>query len=177
MQAQAIVILGGGGQRRYAPEYGGPAADPLLLERLAYGAYVAHQTGLPILVSGNGIEARAMRDTLVRNFGIEPRWVEDRAYDTFDNASNSAQLLRADGVQTHRPGDQRRPPMAGVARIRRHRPAGDARARRACGPTAISVCCASCPTHRRWCAPTMAIYELLGEPVRELLALSHLRRH
>jgi uncharacterized SAM-binding protein YcdF (DUF218 family) len=40
-QAQAIVILGGGGQRAYAPEYGGPAAEPLLLERLAYGAYIA----------------------------------------------------------------------------------------------------------------------------------------
>ena len=26
-QAQAIVILGGGGQRAYAPEYGGPAAE------------------------------------------------------------------------------------------------------------------------------------------------------
>jgi len=31
--AQAIVILGGGGQRALAPEYGGPAAEPLLLER------------------------------------------------------------------------------------------------------------------------------------------------
>ena len=27
LQAQAIVILGGGGQRPYAPEYGGPAPD------------------------------------------------------------------------------------------------------------------------------------------------------
>ena len=87
------------GSAPYAPEYGGPAAEPLLLDRLAYGAYVAHHTGLPILVSGNGIEASAMRDTLARNFGIEPRWVEDRSYDTFDNASNSAQMLRADGVQ------------------------------------------------------------------------------
>jgi len=98
-QAQAIVILGGGGQRALAPEYGGPAADPLLLERLAYGAYVAQLSGLPILVTGNGVEARAMRATLMRNFAIEPRWVEDRAYDTFDNASNSARMLRADGVQ------------------------------------------------------------------------------
>src|ERR1700692_2549198 len=49
--AQAIVILGGGGQRVFAPEYGGPAAEPLLLERLAYGAYIAGKTGLSVLVS------------------------------------------------------------------------------------------------------------------------------
>src|ERR1700681_3192156 len=42
--AQAIVILGGGGQRALAPEYGGSAAEPYLLERLSYGAYVANQT-------------------------------------------------------------------------------------------------------------------------------------
>src|SRR5580693_9584718 len=59
--AQAIVILGGGGQRAFAPEYGGPAAEPLLLERLSYGAYLARRTGLPLLVSGYGIEAAAMR--------------------------------------------------------------------------------------------------------------------
>jgi len=44
--AQAIVILGGGGQRAFAPEYAGPAAEPALLERLSYGAYVARKTGL-----------------------------------------------------------------------------------------------------------------------------------
>src|SRR6266851_4664990 len=50
--AQAIVILGGGGFRAFAPEYGGPAAEPVLLERLSYGAYIAGKTGLPILVTG-----------------------------------------------------------------------------------------------------------------------------
>src|ERR1700690_4136450 len=62
-QAGAIVILGGGGQRAWAPEYGGPAAGALLLERLSYGAFLARQTGLPVLVSGHGIEAAAMRAT------------------------------------------------------------------------------------------------------------------
>src|SRR6266436_1583992 len=60
--AQAIVILGGGGQRVFAPEYGGPAAEPLMLERLGYGAYIAGKTGLPILVTGFQMEATAMRD-------------------------------------------------------------------------------------------------------------------
>ncbi len=176
LQAQAIVILGGGGQRTYAPEYGGPAPDPLLLERLTYGAYVAHHTGLPILVTGNGIEARAMRDSLVRNFAIEPRWIEDRAYDTFDNASNSAQLLRADGVQSivlvtsaehlwrasHEfaaTGLQVIPAPAGVW------------AERDLGVLRFL------PDAQALLRSYLATYELLGEPVRELLALSHLRRH
>jgi uncharacterized SAM-binding protein YcdF (DUF218 family) len=96
--AQAIVILGGGGQRAFAPEYGGPAAEPLLLERLSYGAYVARKTGLPILVTGYHLEATAMRDTLLRNFDMPVRWVEDQSYDTFDNARNSVRMLNADGV-------------------------------------------------------------------------------
>jgi uncharacterized SAM-binding protein YcdF (DUF218 family) len=97
--AQAIVILGGGGQRLYAPEYAGPAAGPVLLERLTYGAYVAHETQLPVLVTGFKVEALAMHATLSRNFGIETRWVDSGAYDTFENARNSAQLLKADGIQ------------------------------------------------------------------------------
>lgn len=173
--AQAIVILGGGGQRAYAPEYGGPAADPLLLERLAYGAYVARNTGLPILVSGYGIETSAMRSSLARHFGIEVRWADDRAYDTFDNARNAAQLLRADGVQrivlvtstTHlwraaheftAAGLDIVPAPAGVLALRdtgvfRYLPSSQALLR-----------------------SSSATYELLGEPVRELLALSRLRR-
>ena len=96
--AQAIVILGGPSHRVYAPEYGGPAAYAELLERLAYGAWLAHQTGLPVLVTGYEDEANAMRDTLIRNFDITPRWVDDRAYDTYENASDSAALLRAASV-------------------------------------------------------------------------------
>ena len=47
--AQAIVILAGGGQRMFAPEFQGPEADYQLLERLSYGAYVARTTGLPVI--------------------------------------------------------------------------------------------------------------------------------
>jgi uncharacterized SAM-binding protein YcdF (DUF218 family) len=175
MQAQAIVILGGGGQRGYAPEYGGPAAEPLLLERLAYGAFVARRTGLPVLVTGNGIEASAMSATLARNFGIQVRWVDDRAYDTFENARNSAQLLRADGVQrivlvtsaTHlwraaqefsATGLQVVPAPVGMLAereigLKRYLPEVEALVR-----------------------SYMASYEMLGEPVREFLALTGLRR-
>lgn len=95
---QAIVILGGGGQRDYAPEYRGPDADPYLLERLTYGAYVARKIAVPVLVTGFRIEATAMSATLQRDFGIEPRWVDRDAYDTFDNARDSARLLHAAGI-------------------------------------------------------------------------------
>ncbi len=99
VEAQAIVILGGGDERGTAPEYGGaPAAGPYLLERLAYGAYVAHRTALPVLVSGDPREALTMRTSLARDFGIEVRWVEGRSRDTFENAQFSAPLLKASGV-------------------------------------------------------------------------------
>jgi uncharacterized SAM-binding protein YcdF (DUF218 family) len=174
--AQAIVVLGGGGQRAYAPEYGGPAAEPLLLERLAYGAYVARHTGLPVLVTGNGIEALAMRASLVRNFAIEPRWIEDRAYDTFDNARNSAQLLRADGVQRivlvtsaeHLWRAAQEFTAAGLDVI--PAPAGVWAARDLGLQRYL-------PNPQALLRSYLASYELLGEPVRELLSVSHLRRH
>jgi len=94
VQAQAVVILGGGGYRWSAPEYGGsPAADLELLERLSYGAYVARKTSLPILVTGATHEAQAMRASLVRSFDVSVRWVENHSRDTFDNAHYSAQML------------------------------------------------------------------------------------
>jgi len=175
-QAQAIVILGGGGQRAFAPEYGGPAAEPLLLERLAFGAYIARHTGLPVLVTGNGIEAGAMHDTLARNFGIETRWIDDRAYDTFDNARNSAQLLRADGVQrivlvtsaTHLWRAAHEFTGAGMEVI----PAGAGML-----ATREPSLWRYLPSEAALARSYAASYELLGEPVRQLLALSHLRRH
>ncbi len=174
--AQAIVILGGGGERAFAPEYGGMAAEPLMLERLSYGAYVARRTNLPILVTGFSIETTAMRATLLRNFEIEPRWVDDKAYDTFQNARNSVRLLAAAGVKrivlvTHATHMRRAvheftdagaevvPAPAGMRSVRnygisRYMPAPEAMQR-----------------------SYSAIYELLGEPVRALLAATHLRRH
>jgi uncharacterized SAM-binding protein YcdF (DUF218 family) len=174
--AQAIVILGGGGERALAPEYGGPAAEPLLLERLSYGAYVARKTGLPILVTGFRTEAAAMQDTLMRNFDIEPRWVDGASFDTFENAGNSARLLGAGGIRriilvTHSThmwraaheftdaGLQVIPAPMGMLAPREfgfldYVPDVDALQR-----------------------GVAALYELLGEPVRVFFAATHLRRH
>ena len=173
--AQAIVILGGGGQRAFAPEYGGPAAEPGLLERLTYGAYLTRKTGLPILVTGFRIEASAMQDTLLRNFGITPRWVDDSAYDTFENARNAARILRADGIHrivlvtaaTHLWRALHEFTAAGVDVVAA--PVG-ALAERDPGIWRVVP---NTSALLRACA---AINELLGESAREFLAASHLRR-
>jgi|SRR5271167_4446962 len=172
---QAIVILGGGGQRAFAPEYSGPAAGPVLLERLAYGAFIARKTGLPILITGFGIEASAMHDTLQRNFAIDARWVDNQAYDTFQNARNSARLLEASGVHrivlvTH--GTHMRRAVheftdAGIAVVAA--PVGILAERN----TGISRYLPNDETLTRSYA---ALNELLGEPLRALFAVTHLRR-
>ena len=174
--AQAIVILGGGGQRRLAPEYATPAADAYLLERLAYGAWLSAKTALPVLVTGDGIEAEAMRSTLSQNFHIEARWVETQARDTFENARNSAAMLRRDKVR-------RVLLVTSAAHLRR-------------GSTEFSDAgleVVPAPVHV-WTAPepgilgylpsatallrsSDALHELLGDPVRRILAATHLRRH
>lgn len=99
MQAQAIVILGGSQTLSDAPEYHGPAAGLDLLARVNYGAFLAHRTGLPVLVSGTPEETLAMRTVLARDFGITVRWVEGHSRDTFENAEFSARLLRPEGLR------------------------------------------------------------------------------
>jgi len=97
--AQAIVILGGSGERLGAPEYGGePGVRLTVLERVNYGALIARRTGLPVAVSGTPEEALAMRVSLARDFGVDTRWSEDRSRDTFENAQFCSTLLRPLGI-------------------------------------------------------------------------------
>jgi uncharacterized SAM-binding protein YcdF (DUF218 family) len=180
--AQAIVVLGGGGQRAFAPEYGGPAADPYLLERLTYGAYVARKTNLPILVTGFRIEAGAMRDTLLRNFDISARWVDDQSYDTFENARNSVRLLKAAGINriilvthaTHMWRSVHEFTAAGIEVV--PAPVGILE-RDYSDITSYPDVMSYVPHAEALLRACAAINELLGEPVREFLAASHLRRH
>jgi uncharacterized SAM-binding protein YcdF (DUF218 family) len=175
--AQAIVILGGGGQRAWAPEYGGPAAGAVLLERLSYGAYLARKTGLPVLVSGFQIEATAMHDTLIRNFGLEPRWTDSTAYDTFENALHSVRMLKTDGVSrivlvthsTHMGRAVQEFRDAGIEVL--PAPTGMQISRR---PLSIW---SFVPGVNELAASTAALYELIGNGARLALAASHLRRH
>lgn len=175
-QAQAIVILGGGDQRRAAPEYGGePAAGIGLLERVSYAAYLAQRTGLPVLVSGTREETRAMSATLARNFHVQTRWAEDGSRDTFQNAQFSAPLLKA----------------AGVSRILLVTDAEhEWRAAQEFQATGLAVVPAPAepwaprPFDLLRCVPsaaalarsTQALYEMLGDLARQAFAALHLRR-
>jgi uncharacterized SAM-binding protein YcdF (DUF218 family) len=101
--AQAIVILSGG-LRRDAPEYGGDTLARLSLERTRYGAKVARETGLPVLVTGGAYgqsrpEAHVMREVLEREYGVPVRWIEDRARTTRENAQFTAKILRPLGIE------------------------------------------------------------------------------
>lgn len=94
-RGEAIVILGAGANR-YMPEYGRSGPTRLALERLRYGARLARDSGLPVLVSG---EAGPMADALETDFSVAPRWRESGSLDTADNARRSAAILGQAGVR------------------------------------------------------------------------------
>ncbi len=101
--AQALVILGGG-TRRDAVEFGGDTLGRLTLERVRYGARVARQTGLPVLVTGGSVlggepEAKLMREALEHEFGVPVRWAEARSRTTHENAVFSAEVLREAAIE------------------------------------------------------------------------------
>lgn len=101
--AGAIVILGGGA-RTNAPEFGGQTVNRLTLERVRYGARLARQSGLPMLVSGGAPsgsqpEAELMKTVLEEDFRLPVKWVEAASLDTRDNARMSAALLHTEGVK------------------------------------------------------------------------------
>jgi uncharacterized SAM-binding protein YcdF (DUF218 family) len=96
-RAQAIVILGGG-FRRDAPEVGGDAPSAATDLRLIEGAKVARATRLPILVSGSGREAGAMRRFMEEDLQLPVRWVESDSRNTHENAAFSAAILGKEGI-------------------------------------------------------------------------------
>jgi uncharacterized SAM-binding protein YcdF (DUF218 family) len=102
--AEAIVLLTGGSYHD-ATEYGGDTLNAISLERLRYAVRLHRASGLPILVTG-GIprggslaEGRILQQVLQDEYAIAPRWVEDAARTTWDNARLSAPLLKQAGVQ------------------------------------------------------------------------------
>lgn len=111
--AKAIVVLGAGVNfsapeywEPQAPPFGIDVADTLSLQRVAYAAYLARTTGIPILLSGgtsgssnNRTVAEAMRVTLARSFGLTARWLEEQSGSTLENAEYSAQLLQSEGIR------------------------------------------------------------------------------
>ena len=177
VQAQAIVILAGGNAREVAPEYGGePAANGGLLERVTYGAYLAHRTGLPVLVTGTPTEAQAMRVTLARDFAVQVRWVENQSRDTFDNAELSARILRAQGIT--------RVVLVTDAAHEWRATAEFTSAGMGVVPAPVKVWTpprrnlfSFLPNSIALLESTQAVYELLGDVARRAMAALHVRRH
>jgi len=171
--AQAIVILGGGGYRQYAPEFHGPAPDYAMYDRLAYGAYVARRTRLPVLVTGYGEEAITMQVSLSRDFGVQTKWVDDVAKDTYDNAHDSARILRAAGItrvvlvtsDTHLWRAAHEFDAAGLSIVPAPADVWAPREIMRYFPTATGLM-----------RSYDAVYELVGEGVRDVLVATHLRR-
>jgi uncharacterized SAM-binding protein YcdF (DUF218 family) len=103
-RAQAIVILAGG-RHFSAPEWDRVTVNDFTLRRLRYGARLARDTGLPVLITGGNpdrtgrTEADYMLAVLRDEFGVTPRWVERDSRTTHENATLSAPLLRADGIE------------------------------------------------------------------------------
>jgi uncharacterized SAM-binding protein YcdF (DUF218 family) len=100
-RAQAVVVLGGG--RRRADEHGGETVSANTLERLRYGARLAKERQLPLLLTGGtalrGVpEAELMNRALRESFAMQARWLERRSRDTHENAQYSAVMLREAGI-------------------------------------------------------------------------------
>lgn len=101
--AQAVVVLGAEVQA-HAPEFGGHGVGALSLQRLLYGARLAREADLPLLVTGGVVYpdvpavAGLMADVAQRDLGRAPRWVDTRARTTWENAERAAELLAAEGI-------------------------------------------------------------------------------
>lgn len=101
-KAQAIVILGCGVYRG-AAEYGGDTVSKHALERLRYGAKLARESHLPVLVSGGSVyggqaEGLLMKQVLENEFLVPVRWVESQSRDTAQNAAFSSSVLKEAGI-------------------------------------------------------------------------------
>ncbi|MCS7101555.1 MAG: YdcF family protein, partial [Burkholderiaceae bacterium] len=88
VRAMQALVIPGGGLRAHAAEYGGETLAPLTLERVRYGATLARESGLPVLVAGGrppgyrASEAALMREALEREFGVPVQWQEERSRNT-----------------------------------------------------------------------------------------------
>jgi uncharacterized SAM-binding protein YcdF (DUF218 family) len=100
---QAIVILAGGISRA-APDWGGETLSVSSLQRVRYGARLARELKLPVLVSGGSPtggspEGALMKEALETEFNVPVRWLDDRSHTTAENTTHSARLLQAAGVR------------------------------------------------------------------------------
>jgi len=102
---QAIVILGAG--RHYdTPEFASDTPNTFALERIRYGVWLARRSLLPVLVTG-GLgddehlsEAAMMKQLIESEYALPVRWVEKQSHTTYENAKYSADILKAEGIES-----------------------------------------------------------------------------
>jgi uncharacterized SAM-binding protein YcdF (DUF218 family) len=174
VNAQAVVVLGGGEVRLHAPEYNGAIVEGVPLLRVNLAAFLAKRYKLPLAVSGAPWEAAAMSQTLSRDFGVTPRWIEGNSRDTYENAQLSAKILFPQGIRrivlvTSGPHEWRAAHEfmdAGFEVV--PAPSG------VIGSREMDVF-GLVPSPRALLRSNAAVYEMLGEPMRQLLAILHVR--
>jgi len=101
----AIVILSAEVSRDNAnpPAFG---VGRLTLERERAGAALARRVGLPVLVTGGRVDhspysiADLMAASLAADFATHVRWIEPRSADTWENAADTAAILKAQGIHS-----------------------------------------------------------------------------
>jgi uncharacterized SAM-binding protein YcdF (DUF218 family) len=100
---QAIVVLGGGALVGAAEYDGATVPARATWPRVGYAAYLARQTGLPVLACGGTgavveqSEGYAMA-TVLRDSGVAQVWVEGRSRDTWENARFGKEQLVSRGI-------------------------------------------------------------------------------
>ena len=102
-----VIVVLGAGIERLAPEYGAPNLSVESLERLRYGIWLAHETGLPLAFSGGvgwaqsdgAAEAAVASRIATQEYGQPLKRIEDRSRDTYENAENTVALLQPVGVR------------------------------------------------------------------------------
>jgi uncharacterized SAM-binding protein YcdF (DUF218 family) len=126
------------------------------------------------LVSGAPSEAIAMRTSLARDFGVATRWVDNQSRDTYENARFSARMLNPEGItriilvtsSTHLFRAAHEYQSAGFDVV--PAPVG------VWAPREIGVF-RLVPGPAALMRSNLAVYELIGEPVRRLQAALGLR--
>ncbi|MEN8176384.1 MAG: YdcF family protein [Pseudomonadota bacterium] len=93
-EVDALLVLGGGYYGE-AEEYGDSTVGPFFMERLRYAAWLYRRTGIPIIVSSGRSDAHTAARILVEEFGAPVLAVEDRSWNTWDNAHNTTELVAA----------------------------------------------------------------------------------